>query len=397
MSRARRCWASTVAGAVLLAGCQVSGIHPTGSTIPKDDPAAEGPVLPIPPPPPAPAPIAGTQTTVDVYANDRPGKLSPVVQGMATRIYVPNSTDSTVDEIDPATSKVVRHFPTGKLPQHVVPSWDLKTLYVANDIGNSLTPIDPVTGEPGAPIRVDDPYNMYFTPDGGSAIVVAEKLARLDFRDPHTFALQRSVPVPCKGVDHLDFSADGSYLLASCEFAASVLKVRLNGPDGPQVEGQPLTLRPKAQPQDVKLSPDGTVFYVADMVSGGVWVLDGENLSILGFLPTGGGAHGLYVSRDSLSLYVSNRAVGSVSVIDLPTRSVRTTWQLPNRASPDMGGVSADGTTLWLSGRTSNEIYAIDTTSGQLTARIPVGRGPHGLCIYPQPGTYSLGHTGIFR
>lgn len=396
MSRARRCWASAVAGAVLLAGCQVSGIHPTGSTIPKDDPAAEGPVLP-PPPPPAPAPIAGTQTTVDVYANDRPGNLSPVVQGMPTRIYVPNSTDSTVDEIDPATSKVVRHFPTGKLPQHVVPSWDLKTLYVANDIGNSLTPIDPVTGEPGAPIRVDDPYNMYFTPDGGSAIVVAEKLARLDFRDPHTFALQRSVPVPCKGVDHLDFSADGSYLLASCEFAASVLKVRLKGPDGPRVEGQALTLRPKAQPQDVKLSPDGTVFYVADMVSGGVWVLDGENLSILGFLPTGGGAHGLYVSRDSTSLYVSNRAAGSVSVIDLPTRAVRTTWQLPNRASPDMGGVSADGTTLWLSGRTSNEIYAIDTTSGQLTARIPVGRGPHGLCIYPQPGTYSLGHTGIFR
>lgn len=227
--------------------------------------------------------------------------------------------------------------------------------------------------------------------------MVAERLARLDFRDPHTFELQRSVPVPCRGVDHLDFSADGSYLVASCKFAGTVVKVQLDGPDGPRLDGGPLRLRAKAQPQDVKLSPDGTVFYIADMIGGGVWVVDGKRMSVLGFLRTGSGAHGLYVSRDSASLYVSNRAVGTVSVIDLPTRTVRTTWKLPGHASPDMGGVSADGKTLWLSGRTNDEVYAIDTTSGNLTARIPVGRGPHGLCVYPQPGTYSLGHTGIFR
>jgi len=362
--------------------------------LPTDDPVATIPpeTLPAPEAPPVTAPSA-----VDIYSNDRPGNLSPVVQGMPTRVYVPNSASSTVDVIDPATGRVVRNFPTGKEPQHIVPSWDLRTLYVTSDIGNSLTPIDPTTGEPGPPIPVDDPYNLYFTPDGRSAIVVAERLVRLDFRDPHTFALQRSVPVPCNGVDHLDFSADGTYLLASCEFAASVVKIRLDGPDGPRVDGGPLALKPGAQPQDVKLSPDGTVYYVADMVGGGVWLLDGEKLTILGFLPTGAGAHGLYVSRDSASLYVSNRAAGSVSVIDLPSRTVRATWALPAPASPDMGGVSADGKTLWLAGRSHSEVYAIDTTNGQLVARIPVGRGAHGLCIYPQPGTYSLGHTGIFR
>src|SRR5205809_6087151 len=49
------------------------------------------------------------------------------------------------------------------------------------------------------------------------AIVVAERNARLDFRDPHTFRLLRSLPVPCRGVDHMDFSADGRSALASCE------------------------------------------------------------------------------------------------------------------------------------------------------------------------------------
>ena len=62
-----------------------------------------------------------------------------------------------------------------------------------------------------------------------------------------------------------------------------------------------------------------------------------------------------------------------------------------------MGGISADGRVLWLSGRYNSEVYAIDTRNGGLLARIPVGRGPHGLCVYPQPGRYSLGHTGIFR
>jgi DNA-binding beta-propeller fold protein YncE len=52
---------------------------------------------------------------------------------------------------------------------------------------------------------------------------------------------------------------------------------------------------------------------------------------------------------------------------------------------------------LWLSGRYNGVVYAISTRTGHLLATIPVGSGPHGLCVYPQPGRYSLGHTGIFR
>jgi len=62
-----------------------------------------------------------------------------------------------------------------------------------------------------------------------------------------------------------------------------------------------------------------------------------------------------------------------------------------------MGGVSADGKVLWLSGRYNNQVYAIDTSNGHLIARINVGLGPHGLSVWPQPGRYSLGHTGILR
>jgi YVTN family beta-propeller protein len=330
----------------------------------------------------------------NVYAADRRGNLSPAVRNARPYVYVPNSDSNTVDVIDQRTFKVVRHFAVDALPQHVVPAYDLETLYVTNDNGNSLTPIDPTTGRPSAKkIRVDDPYNMYYTVDGRFAIVVAERLHRLDFRDAHTFALRHSLVTPCTGADHMDFSADGRYALVSCEFSGELLKVDI---PSQRVIGV-LKLRSGAGPQDVKLSPDGKVFYVADMNANGVWLVDGESLRVLHFLPTGMGAHGLYPSRDARYLYVTNRMAGSISVVSFATRRIVTTWRLPGGGSPDMGNVSADGKVLWLSGRYNSVVYAISTKDGRLLARVPVGRGPHGLCVWPQPGRYSLGHTGILR
>jgi len=306
---------------------------------------------------------------------------------------VPNSRSDTVDVIDPHTYKAVGYFRVGALPQHVTPSYDLKTLWVGNDLGNSLTPIDPRTGKPGRPVPVADPYNLYFTPDGRYAIVVAEARRRLDFRRAHTMHLHHALTVPCPGVDHMDFTANGRRLLASCEFGGSAVVVDV----ARERVVRTVRLQSGGMPQDVKLSPDGRVFYVADMTAGGVWLVDAHRFRRIGFIPTGRGAHGLYASRDSRHLYVSNRGEGSVSVISFHTRRVVRRWRLPGGGSPDMGGVSANGRVLWLSGRYDAEVYAISTRSGRLVARIPVGQGPHGLCVYPQPGRYSLGHTGVFR
>ena len=84
-------------------------------------------------------------------------------------------------------------------------------------------------------------------------------------------------------------------------------------------------------------------------------------------------------------------------MIDFATRKVTATWHIPGGGSPDMGGVSSDGTTLWLAGRYNSEVYAINTSTGQMVGRVKVGKGPHGLCLWPQPGRYSLGHTGVLR
>ncbi len=338
---------------------------------------------------------AARGSATNVYAYAGAGDLSPVVRGAPALVYVPNSASNTVDVISQRTFKIVAHFATGELPQHVTPSYDLKTLYVDNDLGNSLTPIDPRTGRRRPPIPVEDPYNMYFTPNGRYAIVVSERLRVLAFRNPSTMRLEDSLSVPtCAGVDHMDFSADGRRAYASCEFGGRMIEIDLRHR---RVLNTLVLGNGTSSPQDVKLSPDGKVLYAADQAAGGVWELDPARFRVIGFLRTGAGAHGLYPSRDARSLYVSNRAGGSVSVVSFALRRVVRTWRLPQPASPDMGGVSVDGSTLWLSGRYDAVVYAIDTSTGHLRARIPVGQGPHGLCVWPQPGRYSLGHTGILR
>jgi YVTN family beta-propeller protein len=330
----------------------------------------------------------------DLYAADRPGMLSPVVKNFPSRVYVPNTLSDTVTVIDPATYKVIDTFKVGHEPQHVVPSWDLKTLWVNNDLGNSLTPIDPATGKAGAPVPVHDPYNLYFTPDGKYAVVMASNDRQIVFRDAHTMKVVKAVPAGCGGVNHADFSPDGRYFIVSCEFTGDLLKV-----DTEKMEVIAKQALPEkgAMPQDVKISPDGRTWYVADMTANGVWELNGDTFGKPTLLPTGNGAHGLYVSRDSKYLYISNRGEGSISVLEFATGKLVAKWHIPGGGSPDMGGVSADGKVLWLSGRYNAVVYAISTVDGHLIAKIPVGQGPHGLCVYPQPGRYSLGHTGVFR
>ena len=378
------------------------------------------------------ATVAGMPPVVDpanLYSETAAGKMSPAVAADLARVYVPHVQSNDVYVIDPATLKVVEKFKVGLNPQHVVPSWDMRTLWVANNAENtakgSLIPVDPRTGKHGKPIAVDDPYNMYFSPDGKSAIVVAEAMKRLDFRDPTTMALQYSIAVPqCAGINHADFSIDGTYAIFTCEFAGTVAKIDLvnrkvlgytqviqpgrptrivKGPDG---RDEVICTTWKGMPQDIRASPDGKLYFVADMMADGIHVVDGEALRQVGFIETGKGTHGLYPSRDGKKLYVANRGSnkihgaprgkGGVSVVDFATRKVEANWPIPGGGSPDMGNVSADGKTLWLSGRYDNVVYVFDTATGAVQT-IPVGKEPHGLTVWPQPGRYSLGHTGNMR
>ncbi len=407
-------WASVpdVAPATLVA--DASG--DTGAATPPVDAPADAP---------KPEQVASAEpATLNIYSETGPDKMAPAVASIPTRVYVPNHTSNTVTVIDPVAHKVIETYKAGLGPQHIVPSFDLKTLWVANTANQttrgSVSPIDPATGKIGAAIPVDDPYNMYFTPDGASAIIVAEAFRKLDLRDVQTMQLKSSIPTPmCDGLNHADYTADFKYLIFTCEFGGvrSGLKgqeprksgagpslIRVDLKEGTVVDS--LTFSKPGMPQDIRLSPDGKTFYITDMINDGVFLVDADSFKETGFIETGKGAHGLNVSRDGKFLYVANRGsnrmpdrgggAGSVSVINFETKAVERTWLIPGGGSPDMGNVTQDGKELWLAGRFDGQVYAIDTDSGAVT-KINVGVEPHGLTLWPQPGRFSLGHTGNMR
>ena len=366
--------------------------------------------------PPAPAPdrvrtvpgMPGVPDPLNLYGETAEGKMSPAVAGHRELVYVPHLQSDDVYVIDPKTLKVIDKYKVGMDPQHVVPSWDLQTLWVTNNSERdhkkgSLTPIDPKTGKPGKEIPVYDPYNMYFSPDGQYAIVVEEAEKRLAFRDAKTMEHRFYIETPqCKGVNHADFSIDGRHAIFTCEFAKTIAKIDLVER---KVVGY-LRMSRGGMPQDVRASPDGKRFYIADMLADGIFIVDFETFTEVGFVKTGKGTHGLYPSRDGKKLYIANRGSnrihgaqggpGSVSVMDFATEKIVATWPIPGGGSPDMGNVTADGKQLWLSGRYDHVVYVFDTATGAVQ-KIKVGIEPHGLTVWPQPGRYSLGHTGNMR
>jgi YVTN family beta-propeller protein len=382
-----------IAGA-LLAACSVSEPSATPEGSGGGAASASPSATPLPTPTIEPTPTATPPG--GVYSGTVPGVLDPRVADLPLRVYVPNELSNDVTVIDPVTLTVIGRFDVDAAPEHITPDWDLSKLYVNNMNGASLTVIDPLTEKPVETKKVPFPYNLYYTPDGSKAIVVADYLGMgmiadngLYFYDRKTWELLKFVQVPWPGVNHLDFSPDGNFLIVSCESAGVVAKVNTQTM---AVEG---SVQLGGSPLDVRLAPAGDVFFVANQGTNGVDVVDGVGLQRVDFIPTSPGAHGFAFSRDVTRLFVTNRYSGTISVIDIATRKVIDTWEVGG--SPDMAAVSPDGTQLWVSNRFHGTVMVLNPETGEVLKVIPTGGNPHGLTFWPQPGSISLGHNGNMR
>jgi YVTN family beta-propeller protein len=351
--------------------------------------------MPMTPPPSATSGTANNKLTgpTNIYKAITSKTLAPQVRNDPEYVYVPNGDPGTVEVIDPSTYKVIRRFSFGfhTYPEHVTPSYDLRWLYADVDGASELAQIDPRTGKLHRIIHgIERPYNLYFTPDGKRAIDVAEYDNTLVFMDPHTWKPIRSVKMPCNGSDHADFGPPGtSYLLISCEYDGNIIKVDWKKMQVLRV------LNVGGMPIDVKLTPNGKRFLVANQGLGGVSIIDPVTMKQTGFIPTARGAHGMALSRDTTHMYVTDRLAGEISRINLSTLKVDATWNVGG--SPDMAQVSPDGSQLWVTNRFGTTVSVISTKTGTVLHHIEVGPDPHGLTYFPEPGRFSLGHNGVYR
>lgn len=301
------------------------------------------------------------------------GPVGPRAPVLPARLYVPDGRGVYV--IEPGRFRVVGRIAVAA--SRVVPSWDLRRLWAL--VGGALVPLEGT--KPGVPVRTAA-SGLYFTPDGRDALVLGRR--RLEVGDPQSMRLRASIPLPC-AAEYADFSHDGAFLAASCArrlVRVDVIRRRVTGT---------LALPMGTRAGDLRLSPDGTVFYVADAIRGGVWLVDAARFTRVGFVRTGAGARWLAAGRAALFVV----GAGSVSLVDFRTRRVTARWALPG--SPVLGGISGNGSRLWLADSASRLVYALSAQTGKVLGKVRVHGRPLTVCVPPQPGHISVGGTGLYR
>ncbi|MBC7956535.1 MAG: beta-propeller fold lactonase family protein [Cytophagales bacterium] len=145
--------------------------------------------------------------------------------------------------------------------------------------------------------------------------------------------------------------------------------------------------------------------YVADEGANTVTVLDAASFKKIGRIPVGQGPHNVQVSPDGKWLWVTNNGepgmaaekmpagkmpqgehaamggAGAVWAID--TASNKVVAKVPVGKHPAHVVVSGDGSTAYVTNGTDNTVSVLDTATRRVSDVISVGVSPHGLRISP--------------
>ena len=238
----------------------------------------------------------------------------------------------------------------------MTPSWDLRTLWVDSDKGNTLTPIDPQTGRAGQAAPCGRPVQPLLHArraprDRRGRAAPAAGLPRSAHAAPQ--ALDAGA---CPGIDHMDFTADGRRALASCEFSRQARRARRRGASGSALRA---AARAARCPRTCGWPGRSLVLRRRH---GQRRRLAGQRATMRrpGSSRPAPARTGFVLSRDARRLYISNRGEGTISVLDLATNQLVARWRIPGGGSPDMGGVSAERhACCGCPGRWNSEVYAI--------------------------------------
>jgi 6-phosphogluconolactonase (cycloisomerase 2 family) len=296
----------------------------------------------------------------------------------ARPIFVLNSLDATISQIDPATMKEVRRIPTGKEPHHLYLTPDEKSLLVANAGANSLSFVDPATGQVQRVLGdVIDPYHLRFSPDMKWFVTAANRLNHIDLyhwlpAEPRPLKLIKRIEAP-KTPSHLAIDTKSTVVYASLQDSDELIAVDL------ATQTVRWKIKTGKLPADIYLTPDDRLLLVGLTGDRVVEVYEvGANPPRLAKrIPTGEGAHAFRSMGDRRHVFVSNRVANTISQIDHTTLTVVA--ELPGPGGPDDMELSADRKTLMVSSRWARKLSVIDVAARKVVHQVDVGRSPHGV------------------
>jgi YVTN family beta-propeller protein len=292
--------------------------------------------------------------------------LLPLPAAAAPSVFVVNSNDATISVIDLATHQVENTLPLLREPHHLVLSPDHRSLVVGDTTGNSLFFLDPRTGALQRRVTISDPYQLRYSPNGRLLTTAGLARNQIDIYDATTLALLHRVPARSMP-SHIDYSPDSATVFVSLQGTNRLIAIRTT--DG--------TIAWNAR---VCSTPAGVMWQHGEILVGcmgeaHIAVVDPATGRVTRVIPTGRGAHTMFLSPDGKLIYATNRVEGSISVIDADTLTVKRTLDVPG--GPDDIDFAPDGH-LWAALRFAQSVAVIDPSTGAIE-RIAVGRSPHGI------------------
>ena len=285
--------------------------------------------------------------------------------------FVVNSGGASISVIDMTTLKEVRRIPTLREPHHLVLSPDGHSLLVGDTAGNQMMFLDPNTGEVQRRLPVADPYQLGFSPDGRFLVVNGLLRNQVDVYDAASMKLLKRFPVVATP-SHLAYSPDSSTVFVSLQDSDKLVALDLRSMTTKWTE-------PVGRTPAGVLWLNGKVL-VADMGTDYIAVVDPATGKVQEHVPTGKGAHNLFLSPDRKILWVNNRAGGTTVSLDATTLKPIHSYSIPG-GPDDMD--FAPGGKIWITRRWAEKVAVLDPATGTIET-INVGRSPHGIFLNPK-------------
>ncbi|MDH2054905.1 beta-propeller fold lactonase family protein [Achromobacter marplatensis] len=294
-------------------------------------------------------------------------------------IFVLNSLDANVSIIDPVSYKELRRVPTGKEPHHLYLTPDEKSLMVANATGNTITMMDPKTGDVQRTLTgIVDPYQLQFSPDMKWFVTAANRLDHIDIyawqpqEKGAELKLVKRVPAG-KTPSHIMIDKKSTTAYVTLQDSDQLIAIDL------ATQTPKWTVSVGKTPADVFLTPDQKTLLVALTGDSFVEAYDVSNgpAKLVKRIPTAAGAHAFRAQGDKRHLFVSNRTANSISRIDMQTLTVTDTFAVPG--GPDCMDVLADGKTLLVTSRWARKMTVVDLEQKKVVNQVSVGKSPHGV------------------
>lgn len=291
--------------------------------------------------------------------------------------YIPNVDEGTISVIDTKKDKILRTLKVDNvLSDGIEASKDGKWIYAGNYSRGELLVIDSKTGE--IVKRIDTGKNLHgidMTPDGKYLY-----LASGDFKEGKEFnyitvvatnshKVVAEIPTTSKSPSHIDFSRDGSLAYVANILSNNITLIST------ETFNIIATIPVGTIPNEVEPSADDKFLYVANVTDGTVSVIDLINRKEIETIKSGEGTHGLALSADGKFLFASNRISNDLIKVDLDSNELKgkvLTGKTANHVSLVPGTDK-----LYVTNKDSNDLTVVDADTMKILSKINLGKTPH--------------------